>query len=106
MSNFEELMAKAVASHATPVDNTELKCYVSDLECNLDELNECGHLEDRMDAAVKLSTFRLLLLKLTQANKVARFIPCKLCRGTGERIEHGQGYDCTICEGLGGHYAE
>lgn len=43
------------------MNNEELQNKITDLECELEEMNECGDLEDRMECAMKLERLKAMV---------------------------------------------
>lgn len=77
-----------------------MKEFIEELRCMLDEAEECGDLEDRMDLAMLLAN---------QEELFASGVPhvwqeCSNCHGSGKHKLYDDEWDCRDCLGFGGKY--
>lgn len=84
--------------------NQALKNDITCAKCDLEELNECGDLEERMAASQKLAELEVILLECEQKGVEATWNSCGLCRGAGFHKEYDETYTCGACGGNGGNW--
>lgn len=85
--------------------NEGLKQTLEDARCNLEEVNESGDLEERMDAAQRVAALESLLSEKERKGVAATWIPCGLCHGSGRHKEYEDEWPCPPCNGDGGSWA-
>ena len=78
---------------------TGIEKDIEDSEVELEELNECGDLEERMAMAMRIED-----LKKIHARGNAKWMDCGLCHGTGSHKEYEDTWPCACCEGRGGSW--
>jgi len=84
--------------------NEQLKALIEDLRCELEEANESGDLEERMELSLRIDQLEKLLLMHRQRGTQAGWLECGLCKGAGKHEEYKETWPCNSCKGVGGSY--
>ncbi len=81
-----------------------LRQAIEDAKSDLEEANEGGDLEERMETSHQLHYLQNLLIEKEQSGEKARWIECSLCDGTGNIKDYEDNWPCVHCKGTGGKW--
>lgn len=84
--------------------NEDLKTTIEDVKCELEESNECGELEERMELAQRLAILESLLSEKERKHEPAKWYGCGLCCGKGSWNDYQDTWPCAACNAQGGSW--